>query len=148
MRFCVEIISFNFLLMDCFKSPTFRCCVEMISLLNCLMFCFFQPILCEGHIEIWLSSFLTTLKGALQFQLATAMGVEKPVGRPREIHSAGARRVAVSGSRAGSSARPGTRGESTYYPLLKDMDIIKEYFNNIIIVYNVFIICFIGRIEG
>ena len=70
-----------------------------------------QPVLCDGHIETWLASFLIALKGALQFQLATAMGIEKPEKNPREIHSAGARRVPVSGSRSGSSARPSTRGK-------------------------------------
>ena len=48
-----------------------------------------QPVNCEGQIETWLTSFLQGLLGALQFELATAMGVEKMTVKPRQIRSAG-----------------------------------------------------------
>ncbi|XP_076457719.1 uncharacterized protein LOC143291635 isoform X3 [Babylonia areolata] len=43
---------------------------------------FQQPVACEGQIETWLTTFLTQLKSSLQYQLATAMGVEKPQVQP------------------------------------------------------------------
>ncbi|KAK7479591.1 hypothetical protein BaRGS_00029140 [Batillaria attramentaria] len=44
---------------------------------------FQQPVACEGQIETWLTTFLNQLKTELQLQLATAMGVEKPLTRPQ-----------------------------------------------------------------
>ena len=54
-----------------------------ITLCCCLLL---QPVPCEGQIETWLTAFLNQLKTSLQLQLATAMGVEKPLPRPRSKH--------------------------------------------------------------
>ncbi|CAH1797693.1 unnamed protein product [Owenia fusiformis] len=67
-----------------------------------------QPVLCEGAIEGWLTAFLQAIKEGIQYQLATAMGLEKPPPK-REIHSAGARRVQV---QSRSQSRQGGRGNS------------------------------------
>ncbi|XP_069115919.1 uncharacterized protein [Argopecten irradians] len=72
---------------------------------------FLQPVTCEGQIETWLTSFILGLKNALQFQMATAMGVEKPKPRTRTIRSAGSRKVAVP-ARASSSMSKGKGWES------------------------------------
>ena len=53
---------------------------------------FSQPVQCEDAIETWLNSLVSAIKTALQYQLATATGVEKPA-ESRSIHSAGARKV-------------------------------------------------------
>ena len=75
----------------------------------------FQPVMCEGQIETWLSSFLNSLKSSLQFQLATAMGVEKPKPKQqatREIRSAGSRRVSLPIGSANSAKRNSKGNES------------------------------------
>lgn len=55
---------------------------------------FIQPMVCEGQIESWLTALLQSIKSALQYQVATATGLEKR--RPtRVIYSAGARRVSL-----------------------------------------------------
>ncbi|XP_064650622.1 uncharacterized protein LOC135502065 isoform X3 [Lineus longissimus] len=78
---------------------------------------FIEPVLCEGNIESWLPLLLQAMKTSLQVQLSTAMGLEKPRPKTREIHSAGARRVSVpsresqrEGSKPGS--KPGSRQAS------------------------------------
>ncbi|XP_052258855.1 uncharacterized protein LOC127863384 isoform X2 [Dreissena polymorpha] len=79
---------------------------------------FQQPVACDGQIETWLTSFLQGLKGALQFQMATAMGVEKPTQKTRTIRSAGSRKVTVpvqeskSATRRGRNSRTGSLGGS------------------------------------
>jgi len=60
------------------------------------LFLFPQPVTCEGQIETWLTSFILGLKNSLQFQMATALGYEKPKVRlMRQIRSAGSRKVSV-----------------------------------------------------
>ena len=59
-----------------------------------------QPILCENTIEHWLPHLADKLQLSLQQQMATALGYKK-ISRPRHsrtIHSAGARRVELSGN--------------------------------------------------
>ena len=52
---------------------------------------------------------MSAIGSALKYQLAIAMGVEKPpVRRPRAIHSAGARKVTLQ-----SSSRSQSRGEGS-----------------------------------
>ncbi|KAK3108743.1 hypothetical protein FSP39_014630 [Pinctada imbricata] len=63
---------------------------------------FNQSVTCEGQIETWLTNFLQGLKNALQFQMATALGYEKPKPKVRTIRSAGSRKVPVP-ARASSS---------------------------------------------
>ena len=58
-----------------------------------------QPVACEGQIETWLTAFLNQLKTSLQLQLATAMGVEKPLPRPRSRHE---------DTQANASTKPGS----------------------------------------
>lgn len=69
----------------------------------------FQPVACEGQIETWLSSFVSSLKGSLQFQMATALGYEKPRPKRRTIRSAGSRKVSVP-VRASSSLSKQNKG--------------------------------------
>ncbi|XP_056010102.1 uncharacterized protein LOC125667097 [Ostrea edulis] len=70
---------------------------------------FNQPVACEGQIETWLSSFVSSLKGSLQFQMATALGYEKPKPKKRMIRSAGSRKVSVP-ARASSSLSKQNKG--------------------------------------
>lgn len=58
---------------------------------------------CEGQIETWLTSFIQGMKNALQFQMATALGFEKPGPKTRQIRSAGSRKVTLKPS--GSAAK-------------------------------------------
>ena len=74
--------------------------------------CYPQPVPCEGHIESWLPIFLTMVKSSLQYQLAVALGIEKPA-RTRAIHSAGARRVSVQDRR--SPMGSANKGKSSYH---------------------------------
>lgn len=69
------------------------------------MFSILQPVTCEGQIETWLSSFLQGVKGALQFQLATALGVEKAPAKTRQIRSAGSRKVTVQAQESKSATK-------------------------------------------
>lgn len=69
----------------------------------------FQPVACEGQIETWLSSFVSSLKGSLQFQMATALGYEKPRPKRRTIRSAGSRKVSMP-VRASSSLSKQNKG--------------------------------------
>ncbi|XP_053409232.1 uncharacterized protein LOC123561373 isoform X4 [Mercenaria mercenaria] len=66
---------------------------------------FQQPVTCEGQIETWLSSFLQGVKNALQFQLATALGIEKAPIKTRQIRSAGSRRVTVPAQESKSASK-------------------------------------------
>ena len=78
--------------------------------LHCTCFFFFQPVACEGQIETWLSSFVTNLKSSLQFQMATALGYEKPKPKRRTIRSAGSRKVSIP-ARASSSLSKQNKGD-------------------------------------
>ena len=74
----------------------------------------FQPIHCEGQIETWLTSFLLGLKSGLQFQLATAMGVEKMPIKSRQIRSAGSRKVTLPAKVSSSTEKLNKKGR---YPI-------------------------------
>ena len=76
-----------------------------------MFFFFFQPVACEGQIETWLSSFVTSLKSSLQFQMATALGYEKPKPKRRTIRSAGSRKVSIP-ARASSSLSKQNKGDN------------------------------------
>lgn len=78
---------------------------------------FLQPVACEGQIETWLSSFVSSLKGSLQFQMATALGYEKPKPKKRMIRSAGSRKVSVP-ARASSSLSKQNKGIALNFNLL------------------------------
>ena len=70
--------------------------------------------MCEGPIESWLGQYMSCVKAALQQQLATAMGAEKPPIKPRpvrEIHSAGARRVQLPEKKSSAGGRSSSKGE-------------------------------------
>ncbi|XP_071095883.1 uncharacterized protein [Haliotis cracherodii] len=51
-----------------------------------------QPVNCDGQIETWLTALISGIKSTLQYQLATSLGVEKPL-KTKRIRSAGARKV-------------------------------------------------------
>ncbi|XP_078672103.1 uncharacterized protein LOC144911712 isoform X1 [Branchiostoma floridae x Branchiostoma belcheri] len=72
-----------------------------------------QPMECEGPIENWLPTFLAAIKTALQGQLHTALGHERPqTSAHREIHSAGARRVPVPDKKEGRRSKARSRTSS------------------------------------
>ena len=82
----------------------------MFAIQNHIKSFHFQPVACEGQIETWLTSFLQGLKNALQFQMATALGYEKPRPKRRTIRSAGSRKVAVP-ARTSSSLSKQNKGK-------------------------------------
>lgn len=92
----------------CFLELSENCCmVSCLYIVHCSSL--FQPVACEGQIETWLSSFVSSLKGSLQFQMATALGYEKPRPKRRTIRSAGSRKVSVP-VRASSSLSKQNKG--------------------------------------
>ena len=82
---------------------------------------FSQPVQCEGAIETWLNSLVSAIKTALQYQLATATGVEKPV-ESRSINSAGARKVQLIQEK--QSKQQQARGEHVSELFLFDQKIV------------------------
>nr|XP_022320176.1 dynein beta chain, flagellar outer arm-like isoform X6 [Crassostrea virginica] len=89
-----------------------RCKFLITGVTSCLgeRLDFNQPVACEGQIETWLSSFVTSLKSSLQFQMATALGYEKPKPKRRTIRSAGSRKVSIP-ARASSSLSKQNKGD-------------------------------------
>lgn len=69
--------------------------------------------MCEGQIESWLPTLLSSIAASLQSQLAVIMGLENGDDKPakkKSIKSAGSRKIVIQsshGSRPSSKQKPG-----------------------------------------
>ncbi|XP_069470025.1 uncharacterized protein [Ambystoma mexicanum] len=80
-----------------------------------------QPLECKGPIESWLPRLVSGVKEALQHHLHATLGYTTPdPQRKRAIHSAGARRVVISGTQLSKEESAAHRKKSLTPSMKKD----------------------------